>query len=538
VSRVQARVALKNTNYFIENIGQNPIYVNGRPSPHQLLENGDEIVLGKTRYLLRIEHQNDIAAAVPSEEKTMLLNSHPVRPEENLGPRIVCTTPAGRTSIHPLTQPKIIIGRSAEADVSLNDPLVSRRHCVIEKRAANYIARNLSTSNPLFVNDHAVSSKRLYSGDQLKIGSFSIAFISDRPEDIKNHNRTGAGSRQTFLAGGLRIIMAIVFVTAGYFFYMHGYIPWRTNRAFEKVLEHIASGENQTAQSSLIRLMQSGRLDPEHSRQAKDLMAKTALAISQQKAQHESVEAAQTYLISYLMEYGGGEEAEALWDRLDYCRLTLGKLHESRGDCEAALQQFAAIRTTSLYFPEAQQSIRQIWLSQQQRHLQEGVGQKQQDQALAYLLQEAEAHFAAKRYLTPVNRNAYAVYQAVLALEPENSVAIDRIERMKAFYRNHGNACQKNEQWHRALTYFERYRLIDPEDTEIKQKIEICRKKLDGAGDEKTPVDSTRSTSNEARSEQREEIRRLLEASGKESSWIMRYLFEEETGESDAETPW
>jgi hypothetical protein len=55
-------------------------------------------------------------------------------------------------------------------------------------------------------------------------------------------------------------------------------------------------------------------------------------------------------------------------------------------------------------------------------------------QTLAQLLKEAENHFRAKRYLTPVNQNAYSVYQAVLALEPQHRLALQRIEQIKLFY--------------------------------------------------------------------------------------------------------
>jgi hypothetical protein len=39
-------------------------------------------------------------------------------------------------------------------------------------------------------------------------------------------------------------------------------------------------------------------------------------------------------------------------------------------------------------------------------------------------------------------------------------------------------------------------------------------------------------------SEKKEEIKRLLEESGAESSWIMKYLFEEEAGKTDSDRPW
>jgi hypothetical protein len=40
------------------------------------------------------------------------------------------------------------------------------------------------------------------------------------------------------------------------------------------------------------------------------------------------------------------------------------------------------------------------------------------------------------------------------------------------------------------------------------------------------------------KNEKREEIQRLLEESGTESSRIMKYLFEDQEGEKKSDTPW
>jgi len=148
------------------------------------------------------------------------------------------------------------------------------------------------------------------------------------------------------------------------------------------------------------------------------------------------------------------------------------------------------------------------------------------------------------RYLTPVNQNAYSVYQAILALEPRHKLAQQRIEMIKMFYREHGERNFKNKQWRKALTYLERYNFIDPQSPEIKEKIKICRNKLTTF--QKPPPKastnkkaSTKETSkNQKPDENREEIKRMLEESGTESTWLMQYLFEEQDGEVDSETPW
>jgi len=124
----------------------------------------------------------DSNAKAPLETKTMVLTR---TTDKIIGPRLVCTSACGESKIYPLKKSKLVIGRSVEADLNLLDPLVSRKHCVIEKRDNKFVVRNVSTTNPLLLNDKEIAEKRLYTGDQLKIGSATVAYISDRPEDVK-----------------------------------------------------------------------------------------------------------------------------------------------------------------------------------------------------------------------------------------------------------------------------------------------------------------------------------------------------------------
>jgi tetratricopeptide (TPR) repeat protein len=232
------------------------------------------------------------------------------------------------------------------------------------------------------------------------------------------------------------------------------------------------------------------------------------------------------FLAAHLKDYGAGREAEVLWDRLDLYRLQVGRKLESDRQYQAALSQYGTVREDSLYFDEAQKGIRRIWLSLQQ--------DRRKNQKLDQLLVEAERHFDAKRYLTPVNQNAYSIFQTILGLDPENKIARQRIEQMKLFYRSHGDTNFNRENWSGALTYFERYHVIDPDSREVKEKIAICRDKLS----EVSAPSKKQSPAQKNTEEMRDQVKRVLEESGTESAWIIQYLFEEQSGEKDSETPW
>jgi pSer/pThr/pTyr-binding forkhead associated (FHA) protein len=526
ISDIQAKIGTKNNQYFIKNMGPELISINGHPTGGQFLNNGDELALGKSKFVIQIDKEDfPPSKQTPMEAKTMVLDS---RTEETLGPRLVCSTSTGKSKIIPLKLQKLIIGRSNEANLKLMHPSISRKHCVIEKQNDAYFVRNISTTNPLYVNDKNISEQRLYTGDQLRIGTFSITFISDQSSDVrpvekKIITQNKRSSRGLWLAAMLIIIFSL------YLLHMHVYRPWKIQQKLAAVANQIEIGDYLPARDTLHQLLLTD-LSTENAQTAKDMLAKITLTITQQKAEKGDITEAKSFLKNYLADYGHGKEAEALWDRLDYYRLTLGEHYESLNKNQAALSEYSSIREDSLYFEEAQKAIRRIWLASQQKN--------RQKQDVAQLVQEAETHFLAKRYLTPVNQNAYATYQAILSLNPNHELALQRIEQIKTFYREHGEGYFKKEDWSKALSYFERYSIIDPESQEIKEKISACRQKLVlSRKGTKSGYDNSKLAKKEE-NEKREEIQRLLEESGTESSSIMKYLFEEQEGEKNSDTPW
>ncbi len=523
VSRIQAKVRIQNGRYVIENIGRNPIFVNGASIETQFLTNGDVIKFGLTDLVFHETVSTDRDSEKPSfSAKTIVLST----PQEiTVGPRLICTTASGDSNIYPLDKKKILIGRSSDADIQLEDASVSRQHGRVEKTDDFYVAASFSDTNPLLRNGQKISSARLYSGDQLRLGSFSLTFISDRPEDQKPPTEKIATKRKR---SEWVLWFAAVCLLLGfgcYLTYMHIYLPWRVDRILTSVEAQISKGDSDVALERLKNILESD-ISPDQTRRAETLLSQTILALTQKMVADGKLENAKDYLMAHLRTYGAGKEADVLWNQLDFYRLNLGKKLESLQEYRSALGQYSAIREDSPYFDDAQTSIRRIWLTYQQ--------QQRQHQTLSQLLQEAEAHFLARRYLTPVNQNAYAAYQAVLALEPDHKLALQRIDQMKAFYRVHGEQLFEQQQWGKALTYFERYHVIDPASMAMKEKMKVCRQKLALAGGDFTKPAPGQSTPQK----KREQIKRLLEESGAESSWIMEYLFEEKSGEKDSEKPW
>jgi pSer/pThr/pTyr-binding forkhead associated (FHA) protein/tetratricopeptide (TPR) repeat protein len=527
VSRLQAKVWAKNNQYVIKNLGRNPIMVNGVQIKSRLLNDGDTVTLGTTELLFQVEgNRRQFDEASAREQKTIALTS-PV--EKTLSPRLVLSNSMGESRIFPLDKDKISIGRSDEVDVNLEDSSVSRNHCIIEKRENAYFVKNLSEINPTLLNEERVSEKRLYSGDQLQVGSYSLTFISDRPQDLKPIEETvitqEKGPGWILWCGAACLLLFL----GTYVLYGRVYRPWKVSQTLNLVSTQVDSGEYLPARDTLNSLLESD-LSQEDTRRAMNLLSQTAVGMARKMAKEGKLQEAKEYLIAYLQNYGGGKEAGAMFEQVDYYGLLMGEKLESEEKYQLAIGQYAAIREDSLYFKEAQTAIRRIWLAYQQKQY--------KDQTLSQLLKEGETHFIAKRYLTPVNQNAYSVYQAVLAIDSENQIALERIDQIKTYYREIGDKYYTQKKWLQALTYFERYSLIDPELPDVKNKIGICKKKLAASKTPPAKPKRPKIAPKKKTDDQREKIKRVLEESGAKSSWIMKYLFEEQSGEKDPDEPW
>ena len=492
-----------------------------------------------TEILQEEKKSTKATADVPVEARTMVITQTKDK-EKAIGPRLVITSASGTSKIVPLKKAQLVIGRSVEADLNLQDPLVSRKHCVIGWRDGEYLVRNVSTTNPLLLNEVAIAEKRLYTGDQIKIGNTNLAFISDRSDDGRKME-IKPGAQETKSEWGFWLSIFLLLIFAGYFGYFQAYTPLKVKWALKSVAKQLKAENYDSAQNTLEKLLVSD-LPLEYTHQVMEYLAETTLAITEQKAKHEDLESVMAYLKSYLSEYGAGKEAEVLWDRLDYYRLTMGHQLESAKELQQAVRQYSAIKEDSIYYEEAHKAIRRIWLAHQQ--------EIRQDQTLVQLLKEADAHFQAQQYLKPVNQNAFVLYRAVLTLDPGHELALERIDQMKAFYRDNGDTSFSKKKWAKALSYYERYYLIDTDDKQVNDKLKICREKMSNARilgrKSKTSKSSLKKKSRRKskkdlareQAEKKEEIKRLLEESGAESTWIMKYLFEDEADRYNSEKPW
>jgi hypothetical protein len=82
-------------------------------------------------------------------------------------------------------KPRILVGREpgpAHRCITLRSPTVSRRHARMECVDGQWTITNLSETNPVLVNDHALtgpsSARALSNGDRIELGEVALRFLA------------------------------------------------------------------------------------------------------------------------------------------------------------------------------------------------------------------------------------------------------------------------------------------------------------------------------------------------------------------------
>ena len=92
------------------------------------------------------------------------------------GARLEAVNGPLKGKLFPLTEDEVSIGRDPSNQVSLLDPLVSRRHCVIRKEKDAFRLQDLESRNNTFVGGVPVRERVLVHGDQIRVGDSILVF--------------------------------------------------------------------------------------------------------------------------------------------------------------------------------------------------------------------------------------------------------------------------------------------------------------------------------------------------------------------------
>ncbi len=113
--------------------------------------------------------------------------SKSIRPD----PLLIVLSGPSLGQIIPLKQKSTVIGRKEDADISIKDDCISRRHCeiVMHEKAGEFILRDLDSKNGVFLNNEKVIEAELKDGDKIAVGVTTLKFIYQDAIDISYYRR-------------------------------------------------------------------------------------------------------------------------------------------------------------------------------------------------------------------------------------------------------------------------------------------------------------------------------------------------------------
>jgi hypothetical protein len=152
--------------------------------PRVLVAVDDDLAIGEFGIATRlVAPESPVEAPPPSlpldvPAQTMIYRAPEPVVEDEPPPEpqreVVTLTIAGRT--HEVTSPRVVVGRSREADVRVGDVNVSRRHAEVRQEGAGYWVVDLGSTNGVEVNGKRIERARLRDGDRILLGETEIVF--------------------------------------------------------------------------------------------------------------------------------------------------------------------------------------------------------------------------------------------------------------------------------------------------------------------------------------------------------------------------
>jgi Protein of unknown function (DUF3662)/FHA domain len=123
----------------------------------------------------------DEPAAQVEPGATMIYKAKPPQPTEAASPAELgleeerfAVTMNGR--VHPLDGTRVVLGRSKDCDIRVEDANVSRRHAELRREGPSWWLVDLDSTNGTDVNGKRVSRSKLDDGDTIMLGGTELTF--------------------------------------------------------------------------------------------------------------------------------------------------------------------------------------------------------------------------------------------------------------------------------------------------------------------------------------------------------------------------
>ncbi|MCE9624519.1 MAG: FHA domain-containing protein [Deltaproteobacteria bacterium] len=192
VSRRHAEIVREAQDYFLSDLKSgNGTFLNNqkiRPMEKNLLRSGDLIRIEdyEIRFILAednaehpIEEDTDTDILEIKLIKKMLKT---LDTDETPNIEVLNGVAAGKKLLIPDTKQEVVIGRDSNADLIIDENVISRLHVKMERKWGGIVIVDLQSKNGTFVNNDRVEEKLLRDGDKIMLGTVKLLYRN--PKDV------------------------------------------------------------------------------------------------------------------------------------------------------------------------------------------------------------------------------------------------------------------------------------------------------------------------------------------------------------------
>jgi len=182
ISRKHAQILMKEDQYVIVDSGSaGGTKLNGEKITEKDIHTGDKIEIGD--YTLHFDSglPDDERTVFEVEEETVLEEGTVVDEDRTMfyeepEAKLVVVKSDSLEGEIVLEEGDTVFGRDEEADITIADKRLSRKHCKIAREGNEFVISDLGSSNGTFVNGQKITEKTLASGDRIQAGSNVFEF--------------------------------------------------------------------------------------------------------------------------------------------------------------------------------------------------------------------------------------------------------------------------------------------------------------------------------------------------------------------------
>jgi hypothetical protein len=164
------------SDYLLEHARDEGLALISRPQVE--LETDERLGLGEFGIMAKLVQPAEDEASEPSQGEF----GHTMVYSPDREPRPLAVPGAGRALLVGggkrlvLSGGRILLGRSRECDLRIDDPNVSRRHAELRRDGDAWVVEDLGSTNGIQVNGRRVQAAELAPGDELTVGRTRLTF--------------------------------------------------------------------------------------------------------------------------------------------------------------------------------------------------------------------------------------------------------------------------------------------------------------------------------------------------------------------------